>query len=147
MVDALREAHRVLRPRGVLVDARPDSRIYAHAEHQGAKGTYRSAGLIATAREEHVNDRTSDRAVATAKRNGWFRSRRAGRFWHRVLFEDMAGMQDYLDDHLRFVHRVRWGVDPPTRRRWRKDPFAIRRAVRYELLERVSAKAVSQVDS
>lgn len=137
MVDALKEARRILRPRGVLIDARPDSRVFAHAERRAATGTYRRAGAIATARAEHVNDRTSDRAVATAVRNGWFRSLRAGRFWHRLLFEDRLAMQRYLDDHPRLVHRVRWMVDAATRRRWVSDPWAIRRAVRYELFERI----------
>jgi hypothetical protein len=137
MVDALKEAHRIVRPRGILVDARPDSRVFAYAEHQIANGKYRQAGVIATARTELANDRTSDRAVATAVANGWFRSLRAGRFWHRVLFEDRQAMQRYLDDHARFVHRIRWMVDAAKRRRWDDDAWAIRRAVRYELLERI----------
>ena len=137
MVDALKEAHRILRPRGILVDARPESRILAYAEHQVGKGKYRSAGVIATAREELVNDRTSDRSVAKAVGSGLFRSRRAGRFWHRVLFEDRPSLQRYLDDHLRFVHRVRWLVDAPKRRKWEEDAWAIRRAVRYEVFERI----------
>ena len=136
MVDALKEAHRILRPHGILVDARPDSRVFAYAEHQVGKAKYRAAGVIATGREELVNDRTSDHAVAKAVDSGWFRSRHAGRFWHRVLFEDRPSMQRYLDDHARFVHRVRWMVDSPKRRKWEEDPWAIRRAVRYERLER-----------
>lgn len=137
MVDALKEARRILRPRGILIDARPESRIPAYAEHQSERGAYRPAGVIATAREELTNDRTADGAAATAVSSGWFRSRRAGRFWHRVLFEDRPAMQRYLDDHLRFVHRVRWMVDATKRRRWERDPWAIRRAVRYELYERI----------
>ncbi len=137
MVDALNEARRILRPRGILVDARPDSRVHAYAEHQSESGAYRQAGVIATAREELANDRTADGAAATAVSNGWFRSLRAGRFWHRVLFEDRPAMQRYLDDHARFVHRVRWMVDTAKRRRWDADPWAIRRAVRYELFERI----------
>ncbi|HEV8536045.1 MAG TPA: hypothetical protein VGR87_10075 [Candidatus Limnocylindria bacterium] len=135
MVDALHEAHRVLGPHGLLVDARPDSRVLAHAEHVTPRG-FRSLGLIATAAAELGNDRASDRAVAAVVREGLFRSRRRGRFWHRVHFAGLAGLQDYLDDHLRFVHRVRWKVDPATRRRLRHEPFVIRRAVRYEVLER-----------
>jgi hypothetical protein len=137
MVDALKEAHRILRPRGILVDARPDSRVRAYAERRGPTGAYRRAGSIATTRVEETNDATSDRALATAVRNGWFRSQRAGRFWHRVAFVDRWDMQRYLDDHPRFVHRVKWTVDPPARRKWERDPWVIRRAVRYELLERI----------
>jgi hypothetical protein len=111
--------------------------VVAYAERQTSTGKYRQAGVIATARETLGDDRSSDRAVATAVRNGWFRSLRAGRFWHRVLFEDRSAMQSYLNDHARFSHRVRWMVDPATRRRWDGDPFAIRRGVRYELFERV----------
>lgn len=137
MVDALNEAHRILRPRGILIDARPESRVFAYAERQTSAGRYRQAGVIATARPLLVDDRMSDRAVATAVGRGWFRSLRAGRFWHRVRFEDRPAMQRYLDDHARFVHRVKWMVDPASRQRWDRDPWAIRRAVRYELFERI----------
>jgi hypothetical protein len=136
MVDALKEAHRILRPRGTLIDARPDSRVFGYAERETAKGKYRQAGVIATARGASTDDRASDRAAAAAAGQGWFRSLRAGRFWHRVRFDDRPALQRYLDDHARFVHRVRWMVDPATRRRWDDDPWAIRRAVRYELFER-----------
>ena len=136
MVDALKEARRILHRHGTLVDARPDSRVFAYAECRGATGTYLKTGVIATARETLKDDRTSDRAIATAERNGWFRSLRAGRFWHRVHFEDRSAMQRYLDDHARFVHRVRWTVDAAKRRRWNSEGWAIRRAVRYELLMR-----------
>jgi hypothetical protein len=137
MVDALEEAHRILRPRGILIDARPESRVCAYAERQTSTRKYRKAGVIATARETLKDDISSDQAVATAVRNGWFRSLRAGRFWHQVPFEDRRAMQQYLGEHQRFVHRVRWMVDPATRRRWDADPFAIRRAVRYQLFERI----------
>src|SRR5687768_217365 len=102
MVDALSEARRILRPRGLLIDARPDSRVLAAAEHRSQRGSYRTAGMIRTAREALTDDRASDDAVATAKQNRWFRSLRKGRFWHRVLFDDRPSMQRYLDDHARF---------------------------------------------
>ena len=136
MVDALHEVHRVLGPHGVLVDARPDSRVLAHAEHvTGAR--HRSIGTINTARVELANDRISDRAVAKVVREGLFRRRRHGRFWHRVPFDDLAGLVQYLSEHLRLVHRAKWTVDAATRRRIKDDRFAIRRAVRYELLDRI----------
>lgn len=135
MVDALHEAHRVLAPRGLLIDARPDSRVIAYAEHVTDRG-HRRVGTIRTAREELGNDAASDRAVARVKREGLFRSRRSGRLWHRVPFDDLAALVQYLKEHLRFEHRPRWTADPATRRRIKDDRFAIRRAVRFELLDR-----------
>ncbi|MEX2046538.1 MAG: hypothetical protein WEE03_05200 [Chloroflexota bacterium] len=137
MVDALKEAHRILRPRGLLIDARPDSRVPAYAERRTKSGRYLRAGVIATSRVALDDDRASDRAIATAAGGGWFRSLRAGRFWHRVLFEGRPELERYLEDHARFARRVRWTVDAKGRRRWENDPWAIRRAVQYELFERV----------
>lgn len=136
MVDALKEVHRVLAPRGIAVDARPDSRVLAHAEHVTAGVVHRSIGTINTAAVELVNDRVSDRAVARVVREGFFKRRRKGWFWHRVPFDDLAGLVQYLREHLRFVHRARWNVNAAARRRIKDERFTIRRAVRYELLER-----------
>src|SRR5438445_3322194 len=129
MVDALHEAHRVLAPRGLLIDARPDSRVFARAERCVAVDRYVTAGIIHTSREELGNDRASDRAVATVKRQRLFRSVRRGRFWHPVPFDDLAGLERYLREHMRFEHRVRWRAGAAKRRAWRGDPWLIRRAV------------------
>lgn len=137
MVDALHEVHRVLRPGGILVDARPDSRIVAYAERRRTRGVQRF-GVVNTARAERGNDNASDRAIARVVREGLFRSRRRGRFWHRVPFGSLDELRAYLADHLRFARRARWTVDAATRKRHADDPFVIRRAVRYELLERLT---------
>lgn len=134
MVHALREVHRVLVPRGILIDARPDSRVPAYAERRKVRGFQRFA-VIRTNRTELANDRASDRARAQAVREGLFQSRRQGRFWHRVPFDSLPDLRRYLEEHLRFVHRPEWLVDEPTRKRHSKEPFVIRRAVRYEILE------------
>ncbi len=137
MVDALHQAHRVLAPRGILVDARPESRIVAYAERRRAR-SFQRFGVIRTARTEVTNDRLSDEAIARVVRERLFRRRRHGRFWHRVAFDDLAGLRTYLSEHLRFVKHADWTVDAAARRRFANDPFVIRRAVRYELLERLS---------
>jgi hypothetical protein len=134
MVDALGEVHRVLAPGGILVDARPDSRVPAYAERRRSRGVQRF-GVVNTSRLELANDRASDRAIARVVRDGLFKRKRRGRFWHLVPFSSLAELRKYLSEHLRFVHRAKWVVDAATRKRHANDQFAIRRAVRYELLE------------
>ena len=134
MVDALGEIHRVLAPGGILVDARPDSRVVAYAERRKPRG-FQRFGVVKTSRQELANDRASDRAVARVVREGLFIRRRKGRFWPLVPFSNLAELRKYLSEHLRFVHRAEWVVDRATRKRHSNDPFVIRRAVRYELLE------------
>jgi hypothetical protein len=136
MVDALHQAHRVLAAHGILVDARPESRIVAYAERRRAR-SFQRFGVIRTARTEMTNDRLSDEAIARVARERMFRRGRRGRFWHRVAFADLAELRAYLSGHLRFVKHADWTVDAATRRKHASDPFVIRRAVRYELLERL----------
>ena len=134
MVDALGEVHRVLAPGGILVDARPDSRVPAYVELRKPRG-FQRFGLVRTSRLEVANDRASDLAIARVVRDGLFKRRRRGRFWQRVPFSDLAALRKYLSEHLRFVHRAAWVVDSATRKRHASDQFVLRRAVRYELLQ------------
>jgi SAM-dependent methyltransferase len=136
MVDALVEIHRVLAPGGILVDARPDSRVPAYAERRKPRG-FQRFGVVKTSRLELANDRASDQAITRVVLEGLFKRRRSGRFWHRVPFGDLAELRRYLWEHLRFVHRAEWVVDAATRKRHANDQFVIRRAVRYELLAAV----------
>lgn len=135
MVDALHQVHRVLAPGGVLIDARPDSRVPAYVERRKTTG-FQRFGIVNTSRAELDNDRASDRAIAHVVRERLFKRRRHGRFWHPVPFASLADVRKYLREHLRFVHRATWNVDAPTRKRHANEPFVIRRAVRYELLLR-----------
>ena len=134
MVDALREVHRILAPRGILVDARPDSRVLAYAERRRERG-FQRFGVVRTSQAELANDRASDRAMAKVVQEKLFKRKRRGRFWHRVPFDGLADLRQYLWEHLRFVRRASWVVDEATRRRHANDQFVIRRAVRYEILE------------
>jgi len=135
MVDALSEIHRVLAPGGILVDARPDSRVSAYAERRRPRG-FQRFGVVRTSRPEIANDRASDRAIARVVREGLFKSRRRWRCWFLMQFSSLAELRKYLREHLRFVHRADWVVDAATRKRYSRDQFVIRRAVRYELIER-----------
>ena len=130
MVDALGEARRILVDGGVLVDARPDSRVAARVRSVGARGTI--IGTIGTQRETKTDDQLSDRAVRDVLRRGLFRSRRRGRIWHAIPFEDRSELQDYLSDHLRFSRRVSWRVSAAKR----DGRLVVERAVRFEILER-----------
>lgn len=134
MVDALHEVHRVLAPRGLLIDARPDSRVLASVERRKARA-FQVFGFVRTNSVEIANDRASDRAITRIVRESLFRRKRRGRFWHRVPFDSLPELRRYLREHLRFVHRGTWVVDEATRRRHANDQFVIRRAVRFELLE------------
>src|ERR671934_1884896 len=114
MVDALEEARRILVERGLLVDARPDSRVTARVRRGTAKGAI--LGTIGTQRPTKADDTRSDRAVAEVLSRGLFSSLRRGRVWHAIPFEDVRELQDYVDDHLRFSRRGRWRAPPSGRR-------------------------------
>src|SRR5579859_2251754 len=122
MVHALLEIHRVLAPRGIVVDARPDSRVLAHAERLTPRG-YQRFGTVRTRSDEAAIDRASDCAIAHLVRDGLFKSRRKGRFWYRVEFGNLSELRRYLSEHLRFNHRATWVVDEATRRRYSAEPF------------------------
>ena len=132
MVDALQEAHRILVQRGVFVDSRPDSRVSARVRARTARGTV--IGTIGTQRPTKMDDTMSDRAVREVLGRRLFRSRRRGRLWHAIPFEDSAELNDYLRDHLRFSRRVQWQA-PAARR---TAPLFVERAVRFEILEKRS---------
>src|SRR5215475_10441899 len=100
MVDALGEIHRVLVPGGLLVDARPDSRVPASAERRTQSG-YAKWGIVETVKLERTNDLAADAAIQRVLRSRLFRSKRRGRFWHRVSFDSLADLRRYLREHQR----------------------------------------------
>jgi len=138
MVDALDEAHRVLAPNGTLVDARPDSRVFARVRRAA---TRRVIGFVSTQRDTKTDDSLADRAVRIAVRRALFRSVRRGRFWHALPFSDAADLQGYLDDHARFSRRVRWSVSPSSR----SGALLFDRAIRFEILSRRQVPSTNEV--
>jgi len=137
MVDALHEAQRILVERGVFVDARPDSRVQARVRAGSARG--RVIGTAGTQRPTKSDDQMSDNAIREVLRRKLFRSRRRGRLWHAIPFEDASELNDYLRDHLRFSKRVRW-LAPRARR---TAPLFVERAVRFEILEKLRSSRAS----
>src|SRR2546425_745711 len=93
----------------------------------------RVVGTIGTQRPTKKDDQMSDRAIRDVLRRKLFRSRRHGRLWHAIPFEDSAELNDYLSDHLRFSRRVQW-LAPAARR---TTPLFVERAVRFEILEKL----------
>ena len=134
MVDALHEAQRILVERGVFVDARPDSRVQARVRARSARG--RVIGTIGSQRPTKKDDQLSDKAIGEVLERELFRSRRRGRLWHAIPFEDSAELNDYLRDHLRFSKRVHW-LAPAARR---TAPLFVERAVRFEILEKTTSR-------
>lgn len=87
MVHALREAHRVLRPGGLLIDLRPS------AKHRRiGLGTERRWRLVGIMRETFDEDRAADRAVARVLYQRAFRFEGGEEF---PIDRVMDGMPDF----------------------------------------------------
>jgi hypothetical protein len=130
MVDALREAHRVLRPRGLLIDVRPDGERLARLEAGRRVRGYLRQGPGATA-----DDRGADAAVATVLERGLFRPRESGWLWHRSTLGDLDELREYTRTSPRYS-----GLAPGTLqalRPYRRGPILMRRAIKYAVLERL----------
>lgn len=101
MVDALREAHRVLDSRGVVADLRPERdpgnrrRRYIRAEVQW-DGRSTPVGAIGESTEYISDYIASDRAVARILRDGLFWLERTELFWLRTYFRDVQTVDRYL---------------------------------------------------
>jgi SAM-dependent methyltransferase len=115
MVHALEEAHRVLRPGGVLLDIRP-----AAAHRRVGLGEDRGWRRVGVMREPLEEDRRADRAVARMIRRGLFRRTRR----EQVLLERvMDGIEDFhvwmaefnqrriLASHAWLVRRLERGLE------------------------------------
>ncbi len=98
MVHALREAHRVLKPAGLLIDLRPSS-------------AHRQVGILRAGRcqplstvHRNIDDvRAANRAVARVVRAGLFKIKRRIRFHCNRVMDTPAEFQDWWDEfaHIR----------------------------------------------
>jgi hypothetical protein len=93
MVHALREAHRVLKPEGILLDLRPAAR-----HRRVGLGEGRNWKLIGVMHESLADDHAANRAVAEVVQAGLLR--RAARFetdLDRVM-DSLADFRAWLDE-------------------------------------------------
>jgi SAM-dependent methyltransferase len=96
MVHALREAHRVLKPNGILVDLRPA------AVHRRVgvvcNGDYRQLGSM---REKFDDDWAANRAVARILHEGLFKTDWRTQFDCRRVMDTVDEFRSWVDDFVR----------------------------------------------
>ncbi|HET7011564.1 MAG TPA: hypothetical protein VFI11_12385 [Anaerolineales bacterium] len=93
MVHALRQAHEVLRPNGVVVDVRPGAVHRRVSVVRPNRYQY-----VATMRESLADDRAADRAVAIMLRKRIFRRGQMARFDCRRVFDSIDELRDWLTE-------------------------------------------------
>lgn len=101
MVDALKEAWRVLTPRGVLLDLRPlaqDMPIEIVSQ-----GSVAVSGFIDGAPGKPHDD-ACDVSLARVQGEGWFESEHQRVFDLPVYFDTIDDMQRYLQENFRVRH-------------------------------------------
>jgi hypothetical protein len=129
MVDALRAAHRRVRTGGLVIDARPDA---SRAPRLVAGGRVRAH--LRQSEDADRRDARADSAVDRAVRLGLFRPVERGIVWHTSHIGDLADLDAYVDDSARYA-----GYDGARRALapFRSGPIAMRRAIKFALLDRL----------
>src|SRR5262245_17063288 len=95
MVHALKEAQRVLKPGGILLDLRPAA---AHRQVGIEQtGHYQRLGAM---RERFDDDHAASRAVAAVMRQGLFKLERRERFGCRRIMDRLAEFRAWLDEFV-----------------------------------------------
>src|SRR5512138_3806631 len=93
MVHALEEAHRVLKPGGVLIDLRP-----APAHRRLGIGEGRSWRQVGTLHGNLDDDYAADAAAAEVVRRRLFREERRQRFTVERVMDTVDELRDFLKD-------------------------------------------------
>src|SRR5512135_2006233 len=93
MVHALQEAHRVLKPEGILIDLRP-----APAHRQLGTGEGRSWQRVGSLHEILDDDHAADAAVARLVKEGYFRAGRRSQFQLDRVMDTVADVREWLAD-------------------------------------------------
>lgn len=119
MVHALREAHRVLRPHGIVIDLRPDRDPGGrHAKPMAIclawRGVERPTGVLLESAGYYADYLAAEQAVAHTVKDGLFTVRSSELFHLRMHFRSL----DALDKKLK-TDWVDATLDPQTRRRLR----------------------------
>ncbi len=130
MVDALQAAHRRVRRGGVVIDARPDA---ARRPRIVARGRVRA--YLVQCPDADMRDGKADAAVDRAIALGLYRRTGGGAVWHASRFADLEELDAYVEDTARYC-----AYEGGTRRRlipFRRGPLTMRRAVKFEVLERI----------
>ena len=126
MVHALREAHRVLRPHGLLIDLRP-----APEHRRIGRGEGRRWRLVGVMRETFEEDRAADRALARVLRDGMFQPEAHAEF---LLDRVMDTMNDF---HV-------WLTEFGQRKVLTSHQWLVRRLERALAKQRKSARIVAR---
>src|SRR5262245_2782675 len=122
MVHALRQAHRVLRPGGLLIDLRPAPAHRRVGIVSG--GRYRPLG---TTRETLDLDRAAERAVSHVRRAGLFRLEAGIRFDCRRIMDTPADFRAWVTEmvarrtappHDHLIRRVEGAFGRARTHRW-----------------------------
>ena len=94
MVHALKEAHRVLQPGGILIDLRP-----ALKHRRAGLGEGEEVRWLGVMREDFSDDRAANRAVARVLREGLFRPETQTEFDVDRVLDSLDDFREWLDEY------------------------------------------------
>ena len=137
MVHALTEAHRVLRPNGILIDLRP-----AHQHRRAGVGEGKRWRMVGVMRENFDDDIAADRAVKQVIRDGLFQQESLVEFdLDRVMdtLQDFrAWLDDFSADKLPSHDRLYQKVEGALEKKRTGTKIAVRGLMRLKVMKKLS---------